>query len=126
MIYRYSFRVDGGSDWNRTVYSEFQGIEDISKIYIYSNASNSTEIMRKTRYRVPFCRFSLPFSYGRLIASVYLWKSSLPSTYVYVRRSSLHLSLVILQLFMVRINYHNPVAFPTTNTSRVDLTHQSV
>lgn len=35
MIYRYSFRVDGGSDWNRTVYSEFQGIEDISKIYIY-------------------------------------------------------------------------------------------
>lgn len=34
MIYRYSFRVDGGSDWNRTVYSEFQGIEDISKIYI--------------------------------------------------------------------------------------------
>lgn len=76
--------------------------------------------MRKTRYR----RFSLPFSYGRLIASVYLWKSSFPSTHVYVRRSSLHLSLVILQLF--RINYHNPVAFPTTNTSRVDLTAQSV
>lgn len=77
--------------------------------------------MRKTRYR----RFSLPFSYGRLIASVYLWKSSFPSTHVYVR-SSLHLSLVILQLFVVRINYHNPVAFPTINTSRVDLTAQSV